>query len=157
MKSRLRIPLIVLAAIIIAAASIAYGAATAPRHQTQVEQKKATPTPTPPPAVKKTLNEKLLDEKSSINGVLVAAYPKVTTDYTIINEQLFDQGQWYGAVLTYHGTDTNNRDSLRVLMQKKDGVWIIRTKPPVIILSSKQFPDVPKTILQAINKPVAIP
>lgn len=150
MNSRLQTPLIVLIAIIIAVGSFTYGALTAPRQ-------KATQSPAASTTPKIELSQQLTIEKPTINGVLVAAYPKIATDYTIVNEQLYDQGQWYGAVLTYKGTDTANRDSLRVLMQKKEGLWVVRTTPPQIILSAQAYPDVPKSILQSINKPVALP
>lgn len=150
MNSRLPTPLIVLIAIIIAVGSFTYGALTAPRQQTA---KSPLPSATP----KLQLPQLLAGEKPTINGILVAAYPKIATDYTIVNEQLYDQGQWYGAVLTYKGADTANRDSLRVLMQKKEGIWVLRTTPPQPILSALSYPDVPKSILQSINKPVALP
>lgn len=150
MNSRMQTPLIVLIAIIIAVGSFAYGALTAPHPQTK---KSSTPTTAP----KIQLTQQLATEKLSINGILLGAYPKVSTDYTIVNEQLFDQGQWYGAVLTYKGSDSANRDSLRVLMQKKEGIWIVRTTPPQPILAAQSYPDVPKSILQSINKPIALP
>lgn len=150
MNSRYKTPIIVTISVVIAIASFAYGALTAPREQT-----KQTSVPTSTPAV--DLSQQLTSEKPTIVGVLVNAYPKIATDYTIVNERLFEQGQWYGAVLTYRGTDTNNRDSLRVLMQKKEGLWIVRTTPPQPILSAEAFPDVPKSILQKINQPVALP
>lgn len=150
MNSRLPTPLIVLIAIIIAVGSFTYGALTAPRQQTA-----KSPVPSATPKIQ--LPQQLVSEKPTINGILVAAYPKIATDYTIVNEQLYDQGQWYGAVLTYKGADTANRDSLRVLLQKKEGIWVLRTTPPQPILSALSCPDVPKSILQSINKPVALP
>ncbi len=150
MNSRLRTPIIILLSLIIAVESFAYGALTAPRPSTEKS-------PAPSTAPKIQLTQQLAIEKPTINGVLVDAYPKVATDYTFVNEQLFDQGQWYGAVLTYKGSDSANRDSLRVLMQKKEGIWIVRTTPPQPILAAKSYPDVPKSILQSINKPVALP
>lgn len=150
MNSRFQTPIIVLIAIIIAVGSFTYGALTAPRKQTGK-------TSAPSAAPKVELSQQLTIEKPTINGILISAYPKVATDYAIVNEQLYDQGQWYGAVLTYKGADTANRDSLRVLMQKKEGIWVVRTTPPQPILSALSYPDVPKSILQAINKPVALP
>lgn len=149
MDSRFKTPLIILVSIIIAVGSFTYGALTAPRHQEQ----SSTPSPVP----KVQLTQQLAAEKQTITDVLVGAYPTVATDYTIVNEQLYDQGQWYGAVLTYHGSDTANRDSLRVLLQKKEGIWVLRTTPPQPLLSAQAYPDVPKSILQSINKAVALP
>ena len=153
MNSRLRTPLIVLAAILIAIASLAYGAATAPRKAIkQTPQVSQTPAP-----VKKTLEQRLAEELPVITTTLTNAYPKIATDYTVSKGKLYGDGQWYGAILSYHGGDTENRDTLRVLMQKKGDTWIIRSKPPQPILSAAKFPDVPVSILKAINQPVSLP
>lgn len=110
----------------------------------------------------RSLNEqeldKLLDtELATISDVLVAEYPQVQNLYTINRGQLYDQGQWYGTTLTYRGDDEDNRDTLRVLMQKKNNVWVIRTKPPQLLLSQPEYSDVPKVILQHINQPAELP
>lgn len=103
------------------------------------------------------LAKKLTTEQPTITAVLSAAYPKSATDYTMSSAKLYDKGQWFGAILTYKGSDSMNRDTLRVLMQKKNGVWILRTTPPELLLSAKKYPDIPKSILQSINKPVSLP
>lgn len=153
MNKNLKIFLIILACLFIAGASLAYGAATAPKKQ-EPEKPQATK------VVKLTaaqLEQKLTVELPGITTVLTAAYPSIKTDYVIEKGQLFDQGQWFGTTLTYQGTDSDNRDTLRVLMQKKKGVWTIRTKPPRILLAAKDFPDVPRSILKKINQPVSLP
>jgi len=142
--------LIVIAAIIIAASSITYGALTA--RQTAVQTPTQTATLT-----KKELSDRLQTELPTITGVITAAYPKIATDYAVNKGQLFDKGQWFGTILTYKGSDTLNRDTLRVLLEKKDGVWILRTTPPEPILSAKKYPDVPIDILRTINQPVSLP
>jgi hypothetical protein len=73
------------------------------------------------------------------------------------NKQLLGDGRWFGATLTYKGSDTANRDTLRVLLEKKDNLWTLRTTPPEPLLSTKKYPDVPKSVLQTINKPVSLP
>lgn len=134
--------------IIAACGAFTYGALTAPQQQTPVKQQTA---------VKQDPNSQLDKELETITLVLQSAYPKITTDYTISRGKLYDQGQWYGTTLTYKGTDTFNRDTLRVLMQKKDGIWTLRTTPPELLLSAKKYPDVPKSILQSVNQPVSLP
>lgn len=156
MNDQLKTALILVGVVIVAAGSIAYGALTAPRENNP--QPTVTPSPTKSqPAKKVDLVATLESEKPTIHGALLAAYPKISTDYTITREQLFDKGQWYGALLTYKGTDTDNRDTLRVLMQKKDGAWALRTTPPRMLLAAKQFPDVPRSVLQSINRAVSLP
>lgn len=151
MNRDLRIFLSIIAALFIAGGALAYGAATPTAPQ-------ASPSSTPQPTLSKSQLEKRLEsERSTIIGVLTAAYPKIEGDYTISKGQLFDKGQWYGTTLMYQGKDTLNRDTLRVLLQKKNGIWELRTAPPTIILSAVEYPDVPKSVLETINKPVSLP
>lgn len=157
MNKDMKLFLSILAAIFIAGGAFAYGALTAPQNQPTPA---STATPTPSASTKPTaskLKEKLQSELPTIMSVMTAAYPKITTDYTVNTGQLFDEGQWFGTTLTYRGTDSDNRDTLRVLLQKKNGVWVLRTTPPRLILSAKEFPDVPKSILKTINKPISLP
>lgn len=151
--------LIIIGAILIAVGSFTYGALTAPhatkpQPTTSTTMKPKAPTPKP---TKEQLEQSLTNELPVITGVLTAAYPKITTDYIINKGQLFDDGQWFGVTLSYRGSDTLNRDTLRVLMQKKGGVWVLRTAPPQPLLSAKQLPDVPRDILKAINQPISLP
>ena len=103
------------------------------------------------------LDARLASERATIQSVLTTAFPALSQSYTIGREQLFDDGSWYGAILTYKGTDENNRDSLRVLLQKKDNDWVVRTSTPLIVISKYDVPDAPAWILDAINKPAYLP
>lgn len=161
MNKQLKVMLIVFLSIVVGIGAVAYGAATAPKKQSvqPVAQSSSIPTPTPTtsPSVKVDLKVQLKAEQSTITGVILAAYPKIATDYTINPGQLFEEGQWYGTTLTYKGTDTMNRDTLRILLQKKEGIWLLRTTPPEPLLSAKKYPDVPKKVLQTINKAISLP
>jgi hypothetical protein len=42
-------------------------------------------------------------------------------------------------------------------MQKKDGNWVLLSKPPRPLLSAKDFPTVPVSILKKINQAVSLP
>ncbi len=155
MNQRLKFRLIVVASILVGISSFTYGAMTAPKAPVKtVEQSSPSETPV---TKKSSLTEQLLGEQQTILDILTIAYPKVKTDYTVNQGKLFDQGQWYGTTLTYKGNDTMNRDTLRVLMQKKNGVWIVRSTPPTPLLSAIDYTDVPKSILQAINQPISLP
>lgn len=154
MNKNLKTALVILAAIIIAGASLAYGALTAPKGN----QNAIKPQPTKQVVLtEKQLEEKLLTELPAITTVLIAKYPLVATDYNVDQGKLYEQGKWYGTTLTYKGKDVDNRDTLRVLMQKKDGQWVLRTTPPRPLLYAKDFTDVPVKIIKAINKPVSLP
>lgn len=122
------------------------------------------PQPAAAPAVhyapslsKSELNTQLTTELPTITQALLTAYPAISSLYTINRGALYDQGQWYGTTLIYQGADTDNRDTLRLLMQKKGGTWHLRSLPPRLILSASDFPDVPKTILQSVNHPAPLP
>lgn len=154
MNPQLKKFLIILTVIFIAGASLTYGALTAPKQQKQAP---AATTSQPPETKKPAPKPTLESEFPTIKGVLLASYPKVDTDYVMGNRQLLGDGRWFGATLTYKGSDTANRDTLRVLLEKKDNVWTLRTTPPEPLLSTKKYPDVPKSVLQTINKPVSLP
>ena len=160
MNKQLKVMLIVFLSIVVGIGAIAYGAATAPKKQSVqpvAQSSTAAPTPAATPSIKIDLKAQLETEQSTITGVILAAYPKIATDYTINPGQLFENGQWYGTTLTYKGGDTMNRDTLRILLQKKEGIWLLRTTPPEPLLSTKKYPDVPKKVLQTINKAISLP
>lgn len=152
MTEQTKTVLIVAASIFIGVGAFTYGALTANPQQTPNNIVEQSPTPKP-----LDLNKLLLSERSTIMGVLKAKYPNIDTQYVIAEGKLYDKGEWYGTTLTYKAKDTMNRDTLRVLMQKKQGIWTLRTTPPQILLSTVEFPDVPKSILKAINEPVSLP
>ena len=55
---------------------------------------------------------------------------------------------WYGTTLTYTGTDTMSRDTLRILMQKRATIGNYLLHRYKSCLSTIEFPDVPKEILK---------
>jgi len=42
-------------------------------------------------------------------------------------------------------------DTLRIVLEKKNGAWIVASDPPNIILSTVNYPNIPKAILDAVN------
>ena len=115
-----------------------------------VEQKKPLPTA-------EKLASILIDEQASIDQVIATNYPQIAELYTVNPGKLYHDGQWFGTTLTYKGTDDLSRDTLRILMQKKNGTWTIRTSPPSIILRAADYPDAPKSIIQDLNRAVELP
>ena len=155
MSKNMKIILTILTVIVIAGGSLAYGAMTAPGQQKNTP-KAETAKPVKPPT-KAELEKKLVSEMPAITNVLITEYPLIATTYTVEQGQLFDQGQWFGTTMTYRGTDSDNRDTLRVLMEKKGDTWKLLTKPPRPLLSKKDFPNVPVSILKKINQAVSLP
>lgn len=157
MNEQLKTILILVGVVVIAAGSILYGALTPASSPQPSSTPQTSSTPTSSPVQKLSLPEQLAQEKTTIHGVLLKTHPAIEKDYIITREQLFEQGQWYGALLTYKGKDADNRDTLRVLMEKKDEVWTLRTTPPQPLLATKQYPDVPRAVLIDINRAVSLP
>lgn len=91
-------------------------------------------------------------EKATIETSLIARYPKIAISYDIVHDKLYHQGEIYGAVLVARDQLSDNSDTLRVLMEKKDGKWIVLTKPPVPVLGAPLYPSVDRQILADINQ-----
>lgn len=103
----------------------------------------------------KTLQTLLGAELPAITKIIAQKYPTLSSLYDI-KDHLYDRGQWYGAVLTYKGTDTDNRDTLRLVAHKEAGQWQLVASPRLIV-SSVEFPSIPKDILDDLNKPSYLP
>ena len=101
---------------------------------------------------KEKLQSLYKSEQSKIMNMLTRQYPKIKTDYTIKNDKLYAYGQYFGATLVYNNQKSQNRDTLHVLLVKQGDSWQVATKPPTPIISSLDFPNVPKSVLSEINQ-----
>lgn len=123
---------------------------TQPQVQTQQPTKEPTLTAL-------ELQDLLVAELPAITLAFNQAFPTASEQYTIDQGRLYEQGQWYGTTLTYKGTDQANRDTLRVILQKKDGRWTVKTNPPQPLLNKQELSDVPVAIIQSLNQPAPLP
>lgn len=114
------------------------------------QQEKPLPT-------KSELESTLLKEQPAIDLAITSAYPQLASLYVVEPGKLYHDGTWYGTTLTYIGSDEMNRDTLRLLMHKKDGTWKVRSMPPSIVLRAADYPDAPKSIIQDLNTPAPLP
>lgn len=96
------------------------------------------------------LNKQLNSEVAIIHQQIKAKYARINL-YEIQAGKLYRYGEWYGTTLKYVGKDPFNSDTLRIVLNKQDGVWTIKTDPPGIFLSRHAFPDVPVEILREVN------
>lgn len=103
------------------------------------------------------LKKQLANEEAAIQQAILEQYPVIANLYTINHGKLYGRGEWYGTVLTYRGSDSDNRDSLRILLQKDGRIWHVITTPPEPLLSAKKLPNVPSYILSDINQPAYLP
>ena len=105
----------------------------------------------------KVLDAQLTKETPAIIEHITSKFPQMLSLYTVNRGKLYDRGDWYATTLTYIGSDKDNRDTLRLVMQKVSGQWKLITTPPRPLLSIVEYPGVPKTILDDINKPAYLP
>ncbi|MFZ1360817.1 MAG: hypothetical protein WAS27_02210 [Candidatus Saccharimonadales bacterium] len=143
--------------VIVIIAIIGVGFVMSPRQTTAPHQSiDVSTTNTKTGLTREQLAKKLLDEQPLIHDVLTHEFPSLTTLYDIERETLYSDGSWYGSILQYKGDDINNRDTLRVVLQKKGGVWTVRTSPPQIIISLHSIPDAPHDMIDDINRPATL-
>ncbi len=102
------------------------------------------------------LAKQLPIEQPQINSAITMTFPSLDSLYTIERSKLYDDGSWYGAILQYKGGDVNNRDTLRIVVQKKNGTWTVRTHPPQLLISRHDIPDAPRAMIDDINAPAAL-
>lgn len=91
-------------------------------------------------------------ERSAIKEVIATRYPQLDSLYTISGEALYGRGEYFGAALTHRDRTSDQRDRLHILLKKANGTWRVISTPPVQILSTLDYPAVPRDILIAINQ-----
>lgn len=105
------------------------------------------------PFNQKRLADLLSQELPAITIAMVAAYPKISSDYTINPGLLFGRGEWFGTTLSNkQGPLLNiNGDTLRIVLHKENNVWTVSSKPPAIVLSSPTYKNIPINVLKSVN------
>lgn len=94
------------------------------------------------------LKIQLATEEPAIGGVLKAKYPQIGHGFSIASGSLYERGDWYAALLK--PTDPNT-DTYRVVLQKKDGVWVVITDPPQIVVSRLRYPATPASVVSDVD------
>jgi hypothetical protein len=101
------------------------------------------------------LNKLLRGETANLKKVILEKYPKIKQLYNIQPGRLYKKGDWYGTVLTYKGDSTGanlfKTDSLKIILEKQNGQWVVKTNPPNILLSKYDYPGIPEEILRSVN------
>jgi flagellar basal body-associated protein FliL len=91
-------------------------------------------------------------EMDAINKVISDAYPSAITGFVINPGYIYENGTWYATTLTQnidHPAEVS--DVYRTVLKKEDGKWVIKAKP-ALVLSSKDYPQIPIDILRDINR-----
>ncbi len=154
MKNKATITLVACTVLIFAIIGVGFISSTS-----KEEVQPTTSQPTQPKETslsRSDLDAQLTAELPVIKSVLLAAFPSLEQTYTIERSALYGNGEWYGGTLQYIGPDTNNRDTLRVVLQKKNNIWTLRTPQPQILVSSVDIRDAPATMLDEVNKPAPL-
>ncbi len=93
----------------------------------------------------------LADEKPIIDKIIQTTYPTIINNYSFVNEQLFQKGEWYGAVLR-NGVYLQGglSDPYRIILHKVNNTWTIVHYPEIVVTTTNN-PGVPINILNYVN------
>jgi len=91
-------------------------------------------------------------EKTAIMASMKSKYKDINELYEIKNDQLYQYGEWFGATLQYKGDSFFNKDNVGLVMQKKGNSWIVVTDPPLPLINSYKYDDMPQAVAESINK-----
>lgn len=98
------------------------------------------------------LQDMYTDEEAVIKKVLLETYPDTDELYRITHDRLYEQGEWFGVILTYDGSAVFNRDDVGLIMQKKGDKWEVVTKPPLPAINPYNYAQVPLSVVTDINR-----
>lgn len=97
------------------------------------------------------LDSILESEKAEVQTILNSKYPNIINSYSIKNYQLFKKGDWCGGLLVNNNSSFNNKkDIFRFVAKKTNGVWDIINYPD-LILTSENYPNIPRSVINTIN------
>lgn len=92
------------------------------------------------------LDQLVVIEKNQIQQALAKLLD--TSGYTVKDDKLYSQADWYSARLIYKD---DSKDSLRVVLRKDGDKWTLATKPS-FILSIVDYPNIPQEVIRGANK-----
>lgn len=93
----------------------------------------------------------LKNELTAINKAISDAYPKAISQFVINEGYIYQDATYYGTTLTQKTAYASDQgDVYRTVLKKENGTWIIKAKP-ALVLSAKDYPDIPFEILSDIN------
>lgn len=95
------------------------------------------------------LSSLLEEQRADIIQIIAKKYSSLGDSYTVGTMKLYTTGEWCGVLLT--PKDPNTVDVRRLILNKKNGVWVIATDPPSVVVSAPVYPDIPKDVLSDVN------
>jgi len=97
------------------------------------------------------LDQLLTTQLPVIKKVLLTAYPQAVTGFSVNTGTLYIYGDWYATTLVQAPPGPGaTGDVYRVVLHKEHDAWKVVTTP-AIVLSSQDYPTIPRAILQSIN------
>lgn len=96
------------------------------------------------------LSKLLETDYPKIYEAILDKYPEINSSYDIKSGRLFNKGEWFGAVVKQKTDARDITDLYRIVVYREKGEWRVVNRPE-IILTTKEFPKVPKNILSSIN------
>lgn len=100
---------------------------------------------------RKHLDALLDNAQPAITSTLYDAYPLAKQSYSLQHERLYELGDVYGAILVAR-EKSDNSDTLRVLLEKRNGKWVVRSTPPTPVLSTPDYSSIDEATLSDINQ-----
>jgi len=97
------------------------------------------------------LSELLPSEIGSINVIIQEQYKDVIDNFVLKQGALLGLGEWYGGTLTQKVARSDQGDVYRFLLKKTNGAWGIVAYPQ-IVFSKFDYPSVPFTVLDTVNR-----
>jgi hypothetical protein len=97
--------------------------------------------------------KQLLKEKvDAIHTVIKKKYPSLINNYVIQEGELYKRGMWYGTTLVKNDSNRGDlNDFYRIVLQKKGDSWEV-IGDPALVLTTAEYPTVPKDVLKYINQ-----
>ena len=96
------------------------------------------------------LSKILSKEIGTIEALIKNSYPSAINGFTLSSGNLYKEGQWYGTTLVQKVSRSEDGDVYRTILKNENGTWKIIAKP-ALILSAKEYPDIPIDILHSVN------
>lgn len=90
------------------------------------------------------------DEKDEIMAVINTSYKSIISKYDVLKGQLFDNDEWFGAIIKRKINSRDTTDLYRVILHKEGDTWAMVHYPEIVITKS-DFPSVPSSVIDGVN------
>lgn len=96
------------------------------------------------------LQELLKTESVIIKEIITNTYPELMKNYEILNMNLYNKGEWFGAIIRKKINPRDITDNYRIIMTKTDGKWKIINYPEILLIKDN-YKNVPLNIINSVN------